>query len=95
MARFRALLAEQPRIFQRDDRFARQHAHHFQVARVERALLRALHGHGADGPLVQQQGHAAEAALVRIPRFQAQLAHFFHVIFPDQAEAGACASGIR
>ena len=40
--------------------------------------------HGADGPLVQQQGHAAEASFVRILRFEAQLAHFFGVIFADQ-----------
>ena len=73
-----------PRIFQRDDRFARQHAHHFQVPDVERAFLRTLHGHGADGPLVEQQRHSAEAALMRILRFQAQFAHFFGVIFADQ-----------
>ena len=66
MARFRPFLAEQPRIFERDDRFAGQHAHHFQVAEVERAFLRALHDHGADGPFVQQQGHAAEASFVLI-----------------------------
>ena len=84
VARFRPLLAEQPRIFQSDDRFAGQHAHHFQVPDVERAFLGTLQDHGSDGPLVQQQRHAAEAALVRILRFQTQLAHFFGVIFADQ-----------
>ena len=67
-----------------DHRFARQHAHHFQMAVIERAFLGTLQDHGSDGPLVQQQGHAAKTSFVRILWFETELAYFFRVIFPDQ-----------
>jgi len=48
MTRLGALFLEQPRIFDGDTGFARQHAQQFQVTFVKRLVFIGKNGHGAD-----------------------------------------------
>src|SRR5580704_2703214 len=83
MAGLGAFLMEQARILNGDTGLAGQHAHEFEVALVKCALMVGKDGHGADGVVVSDQRHAAEAAMLQ-NGFDTELFDFGGVVFANK-----------
>src|SRR5579863_2897592 len=83
MARLYLLATKQPRVFQSNSRFARQHPHQFEMPIVESPFLPAENGHDTHGAVVKHQRYRAETTH-RHQGFNAQTARLLRHIFPDQ-----------
>ena len=83
MPRLGALFVEQPGVFNGDTRFACQDAQKLKVTFVKHALVVGVHGHRANGVIVGDERHAAEASRCT-QGFDAQLFRLGHVIVPDE-----------
>ena len=80
---FLLLFGEEPRVFDGDGRLAGQYAEELHVTFVKRAFLLAVHGHGADGVIVQNERNRADRTGVA-GRLDAEALHFFLELIADQ-----------
>src|SRR5579872_1287876 len=83
MTRFGALLVEEPRVFDGNACLAGEHTHEFKMPLVKRALVFGKHGHRADGVVIRDKRHPAEAAVLQ-DRLDAKFFDFGDVVIANK-----------